>query len=116
MIVSKAKTCAYVCHSSIACAGFWIIIHVRTKPCLEYGYLLYYGTANTHLCHLDSLQQHAASICSTTFPSLSSCCQAAAISLICRLLDGEGHANVQTFCPHFATHLLEGLLVYLQYI
>ena len=87
---------------------FWMLqldyhLAIFILPCLEYDHLLYYGAANTHLSHLGSLQQHAASIYYTTFPLLSSHRQVAAISLICRLLAGEGRGNLQTFCPHFAT-------------
>ena len=58
--------------------SFYLIIR-DSRVCL-----LYYRSANTHLCRLDSLQYRAESICSITFPLLSFCYQAAAIGLICR--------------------------------
>jgi len=53
---------------------------------------------------LDSIQRRAEGVCSSTFSPLSSRRQAAAFGLICKLLDGEGRGNLQSFCPHFATY------------
>ena len=72
--------------------------------CLEYGHLLFYRAANSHLCRLDSLQRRADGMCSTAFSSLSSRSQAAAVGLICKLLDGQGRGILQSFCSHFATY------------
>jgi len=74
--------------------GLSLMYKAFIRSCLEYGHLLYYGAANTHLCGLDSLQHRAEGICSTTFSSLSSYRQAAAFGLICKLLDGEGCGNL----------------------
>ena len=83
---------------------FWMLMvyHLCIKlSSIEYGHLLYYGAANSHLRRLDSLQCHAEGICSTTFSLLSSRCQAAAFRLICKLHDGEGQGIFQSFCPRF---------------
>jgi len=107
MIVSKSKSRMsqlYRLCQFLDVGGLSLMYKAFIHPCLEYGHLLYYGAANTHLCRLDSLQHRAEGICSTTFSSLSSRRQAAAFGLICRLLDGEGHGNLQSFCPHFATY------------
>jgi len=102
MIVSKAKQCSYVI--VILCSSVprlcWIVTYVQSFH-LDYSHLFYYGAANTHLYHLDPPQCCAESNCSTTFPSLFSHRKAAAIGLICRFLDGEGHGNLQFFCPYF---------------
>ena len=71
--------------------------------CLEYGHLLYFGAAKSHLDHLDTLQHRAAGICHCTFPSLESRRHAAAIGLTCCLLDGKGRGDLQSFTPQFAT-------------
>ena len=58
------------------------------------------------LIHVDWIlldTSSAKSICSTTFPLLSSCCQAA---LICRLHDGEGCGDLQP-----SIHILPGTLL-----
>ena len=76
------------------------------RSCLEYGHLLYFGAAKGYLKRLDALQCRAASICHSTFPSLKSRRHATAIGLLCRLLDGEGRGDLQSFVPHFVTSLL----------
>ena len=49
--------------------------------------------------------QHCAKVFAPiTSPLLSSRRQAAAIGVICRLFDGEGCGNMQTFYPQFVTY------------
>ena len=72
---------------------------------MEYGHLLYFSTARSHLERLDALQHRAAGICHDTFPSLESRRYAAAVGLTCQVLDGEGHGDLQSFCPCFVTNV-----------
>ena len=58
----------------------------------------------SHLEHLDALHGRAAGVCHDIFPSLESHRYAAAVGLTCRLLDGEGRGDLQSFCPHFVTN------------
>ena len=39
---------------------------------------------------------------------MESCRHAAAIGLLCRLLDGEGRGDLQSFGPHFVTSAPRG--------
>ena len=43
------------------------------------------------------------SMCGSTFSSLIDRRHASILGFICRLLDGEGRGNLQTFCPTFKT-------------
>ena len=51
------------------------------------------GASITHLRKLDSVQQAA----ERTFPLLSSCQKASAISLLCKLLDGQCRGPLHNF-------------------
>ena len=42
------------------------------RSCLEYGHLLYFSAAKSHLDRLDTFQCRTAGICHDTFPSLES--------------------------------------------
>ena len=83
--------------------GLSIMYKSFVRSCLEYGHLLYFGAARGYLKRLDALQCRAASICHSTFPSLESRRCAAVIGLLCRLLDGEGRGDLQSFVPRFVT-------------
>ena len=74
------------------------------QSCLEYGRLLYFGAARSHLERLDTLQCQAASMCHCIFPSLESHWHVAAIGLTCRLLDGEACGGLQSFLPQFVAN------------
>ena len=84
---------------------FWILLVYKSfiRSCLEYGHLLYFSAARSHLERLDALQRRAAGICHDTFP-LESRRYAAVVGLTCRLLDGEGRGDLQSFCPSFVTN------------
>ena len=82
----------------------WFIYHVQIFcSFLKYGHLLYFSTARGYLECLDALKCWAASVCHSTFPSLESRRHAAAIGLMCQLLDGEGCGDLQSFLLHFVT-------------
>ena len=106
MIISRTKQrLAQLCRLSsyLDSVGLSIMYKSFVCSCLEYGHLLYFGAARGYLKRLDALQCRAASICHSTFPSLESRRHAAAIGLLCRLLDGEGRGDLQSFIPHFVT-------------
>ena len=106
MIVSKAKQrLAHLCRLSsyLDPVGLSIMYKSFVCSCLEYGHLLYFGAARSHLERLDTLQHRAAGICHDTFPSLESRQHAAAVGLVCRLLDGGGRSNLQSFLPTAVT-------------
>ena len=68
---------------------------------LEYGSVLYSGAASTHLNRLDSFQARVENMCGFTFLSLTNRHNASILGPTCRLLAGEGHSNLQSFCPKF---------------
>ena len=108
MIVSRAKQrLAQLCRLSpiLDPAGLSVMYKSFIRSCLEYGHLLYFSAARSHLERLDALQCWAAGICHDDFPSLESRQYAAAVGLTCRLLDGEGRGNLQSFCPSFVTNI-----------
>ena len=105
MIVSRAKQqMSQLCYLSsfLDPAGLSVMYKSFICSCLEYGHLLYFVAAKSHLERLDTLQHRAAGICHDTFPSLESRRCAAGIGLTCRLLDG---GNLQSFRPHFVTNV-----------
>ena len=111
MIVSRAKQrLAQLCRLSpfLDPAGLSIMYKSFIRSCLEYGHLLYFSAARSHLERLDALQRRAAGICHDIFPSLESRRYAAAVGLTCRLLDGEGRGDLQSFCPSFVTNITRG--------
>ena len=61
----------------------------------------YSGVALTHLNRLDRFQARVENMCGFTFPSLTNHRNASILGLTCRLLAGEGHGNLQSFCPKF---------------
>ena len=81
--------------------GLSIMYKSFVRSCLEYGHLLYF---EGYLEHLDALQCWAASVCHSTLPSLESRRHAAAIGLMCQLLDGEDRGDLQSFLPRFVTY------------
>jgi len=62
----------------------------------------YFGTAKSHLDHVDGLQHQAASIFHRTIPFLESRQQAAAIGPTYRPLD-KGRDDLKFFIPEFVT-------------
>ena len=106
MITPKTKQrLAQLCHLSyyLDPAGLSVMYKYFVRSRLEYGHLLYFGAARGYLNLLDVLQCWAASVCHSNFPSLECRRHAAAIGLLCRLLDGEGHGDLQSLLPSFIT-------------
>ena len=103
MITSKTKQrLAQSCRLSFYLdpAGLSVMCKSFVRSRLEYGHLLYFGAARGYLNHLDALQCQAASVCHS---SLECRRHAAAIGLLCQLLDGEGHGDLQSLLPPFIT-------------
>ena len=73
---------------------------VSSKHCLSILIKLLWA-ANTHLHQLDDLQSWIELTCSFNFQPLSHRRIAAIMRLNCCLLTGEGHGNLQTYCPRF---------------
>ena len=76
---------------------------VRSR--LEYGNLVYWGAAESHLKKLDAVQNSAKSMLKKPqfLPSLESRRKAAALGLVCKLLDGEGRGELQSLEPNFSS-------------
>ena len=82
-------------------------------PTLEYGSIIYSGAANTHLWHLDELYFWIEQSCSFVFQLLSYHWNTAIMELLCCLLAGEGHGNLQTYCPQFCgNHTYHSLIIF----
>ena len=63
------------------------------RPTLEYGNILYYGAAPSHVRRLDNLQTRIEHTCCSTFESLLHCHHAAIIGFVCCLLARERRAQ-----------------------
>ena len=63
------------------------------RPTLEYGNILYYGAAPSHVRRLDNLQTRIEHTCCSTFESLLHCHHAAIIGSVCCLLARERRAQ-----------------------
>jgi len=76
---------------------------VRSR--LEYGNLVYWGAAESHLKKLDAVQNSAKSMLKKPqfLPSLETRRKAAALGLVCKLLDGEGRGELQSLEPNFSS-------------
>ena len=59
------------------------------------------GASATQLAKLDCMQQSAEQLCSSSFVPLSRRHHAAALGLLCKLLDGTCREHLQMFCPAF---------------
>ena len=70
-------------------------------PVAEYGGILLLGASATQLAKLDRMQQFAEQLCSSSFVPLSRRRHAAALGLLCKLLDGTCQEHLQMFCPAF---------------
>ena len=73
---------------------------------LEYGSILYSSAAFSHLNRLDSLQTRVENMCGFSIPTLASRRNASILGFTCRLLNGEGRGNLQSFCPSFQAETL----------
>ena len=74
-------------------------------PVVEYGNVLVTGASPTQLSRLDRMQHLAEQLCSTQFTPLEKCRHAAAIGLLCKLLDGTCREYLQRFCPLFLSRI-----------
>ena len=63
------------------------------------------GASDTQLSKLDRMQHFAEQLCSSHFTPLQRRRHAAAIGLLCKLLDGTGPAQLQRFCPAFLSSI-----------
>ena len=74
---------------------------VRSR--IEYGNIVYWGAADTHLGKLDKIQNRAKSMIQgnlkNNIPSLEARRKAAAVGLTCKLLDGQGRGKLQDLKP-----------------
>ena len=74
---------------------------VRSK--MEYGNIVYWGAADTHLDKLDKIQNAAKKLIKShvkkDIPSLEDRRKAAAVGLTCKLLDGKGRGKLQEMKP-----------------
>jgi len=73
---------------------------------LEYGSILYSSAAFSHLNRLNSLQRRVENMCGFFIPTLVCRRDASILGFTCRLLNGEGQGNLQSFCPSFQTEIL----------
>ena len=70
------------------------------RPQLEYGHLLYWGAAESHLVRLDRVQLQAQRLFSEIpLPTLESRRVAAAVGLTCRLLSGSVSSPLLSLTP-----------------
>lgn len=84
-------------------AGLSIMYKSFIRSCLEYGHLLYFSAARSHLECPDALQRQAAGICHDTFPSLESHQYAAGVgSLVVYWM-----VRVMVMYSHFVLTLLQ---------
>ena len=95
----------YHCRSLFGSQSIATLYKSWIHPVLEYGCIVYSGAALTHLNRLDQFQARVENICGFTFHSLTDHRNASILGLTCRLLAGEGHGNLQSFCPKFKTPL-----------
>ena len=104
MIVSRAKQrLAQLCRLSpiLDPAGLSVMYKSFIRSCLEYGHLLYFSAARSHLERLDALQRRAAGICHDDFPSLESRRCAAVVGLTV----GYWMVRVVVICSQFVLPL-----------
>jgi hypothetical protein len=71
--------------------------YIRSK--LEYGALIYWAAASTHLASIDIVQQRFLSFSKTTLQTLDSRREAAAIGLVCKLLRGPVRGELVRLVP-----------------
>jgi len=91
----------YRCRSLFDRQDISLLYKSWIRPMLEYGCVLYSGAALSHINRLNSFQSRIENMCDISFPSLTDRRNASILGFTCRLLDGEGRGNLQTFCPTF---------------
>ena len=108
-ILSRAKQRLgqlYRCRSLFNCQDVFFLYKSWIRPALEYGSILYSSAASSHLNRLNSLQTRVENMCGFSIPTLASRRNASILGFTCRLLNGEGHGNLQSFCPSFQKEIL----------
>ena len=75
------------------------------RPVAEYGSVLMMGASATQLSKFDRMQHLAEQLCSTQFIPPEKRRHAAAIGLLCKLLDGTCREYLQRFCPSFQSSI-----------
>ena len=75
------------------------------RPVAEYGSVLMMVASATQLSKFDRMQHLAEQICSTQFIPLEKRRHAAAIGLLCKLLDGTCREYLQRFCSSFQSSI-----------
>ena len=90
------------CLNYIICVSFWIVCHVCIKFSSAHDHVFIYCIMVLPIYSFVSIG-FALTPC-TVFLSSGIRLQHT-IGLICKLLDGEGQGNLQTFCPHFASYI-----------
>ena len=81
--------------------GFVLGLSGFVRPVAEYRGLLLLGASATQLSKLDCMQWFAEQLCSSSFVPLSRRHHAAALGLLCKLLDGTCREHWQMFRPAF---------------
>ena len=110
--IVKVLTCGkqrlgqlYRCRNLLNSHDLSILYKSWVRPVIEYGYVLYSGTAPSHLHRLDTLQTRVEHMSDSKFTSLGDCRNAAIMGLVCRLLAGKGRGNLSIFCPSFVSNI-----------
>ena len=85
--------------------GLILAYRAFVRPVAEYGSVLMMGASATQLSKLDHMQHLAEQLCSTQFIPLERRRHAAAIGLLCKLLDGTCREYLQRFCPPFMSSI-----------
>ena len=67
--------------------------------------ILLLGASATQLFKLDHMQHFIEQLCSSSFVPLQRCHHAAAIGLLCKLLDGTCREHLQRFCLAFLSSM-----------
>jgi len=108
-ILSRAKQRLgqlYRCRSLFNCQDVFFLYKSWIRPALEYGSILYSSAASSHLNRLNSLQSRVENMCGFSISTLASRRNASILGFTCRLLNGEGRGNLQSFCPSFQKEIL----------
>jgi len=83
----------YHCRSLFGSQSIATLYKSWIRPVLEYGCIVYYGAASTHLNRLDQLQACIEKMCGFTFQSLTDHQNALILGFTGHLLAGEGRGG-----------------------
>ena len=98
--------CMYVCMYACVRACVYICMYVCMYVLFMYGGgVLMMGASATQLSKLDRMQHFAEQLCSTQLILLERHRYAAAIGLLCKLLDGICCEHLQRFYPSFQSSI-----------